>query len=175
METLCFCVSINQQNRWSFHNWKNKSLLLVKADILQINRTNFDSLKNHPPMQLHIIQIKNKKNWNNWQDAQYSLFRHGIFCRGKSHSRSFYGASFDQKGNMKMRIKDTTIRLYIIIIHKNKDQKALHSFIVDIGFTLQKAMNATMQCSWRGPALSMHIVNFSSKRAPILCKFTCIH
>ena len=33
---------------------------------------------------------------------------------------------------------------------------------------------ATMQCPRRGPALSMHIVNFSSKRAPILCKHTCI-
>ena len=62
-----------------------------------------------------------------------------------------------------MRIEDMTIHLYIIIIHKNKDQKALHSFIVDIGFTLQKAMNATM-----------HIVNFLSKCVPILYKFTCI-
>ena len=34
---------------------------------------------------------------------------------------------------------------------------------------------ATMQCPRRGPALSMHIVNFPSQRAPILCKHTCIH
>ena len=33
---------------------------------------------------------------------------------------------------------------------------------------------ATMQCPRRGPALSMHIVNFPTKRAPFLCKHNCI-
>ena len=33
---------------------------------------------------------------------------------------------------------------------------------------------AKMQYSCRGPALSMHIVNFSIKHAPISCKHTCI-
>ena len=33
---------------------------------------------------------------------------------------------------------------------------------------------ATIQCSQRGPVLSMHIVNFLSRHAPILCKHTCI-
>ena len=32
-----------------------------------------------------------------------------------------------------------------------------------------------MQCPRREPALSMHIVNFPSKRAPFLCKRTCTH
>jgi hypothetical protein len=40
---------------------------------------------------------------------------------------------------------------------------------------IEKVSNiATMQCFRRRPALSMHIVNFPSKREPILCKHTCI-
>ena len=47
--------------------------------------------------------------------------------------------------------------------------------VVDIKYSIhQEIYIATMQCAQRGPALSMHIVNFPSKRAPILCKFTCI-
>jgi hypothetical protein len=88
METLCF--------------WKNRSLLFTgcngfKADILKINRNYFilpqnlssNSLKNHPSMQLDIIQIKNIKTE----------------IIGKTHNIQkcqdpFFGASFDQKGNI---------------------------------------------------------------------------
>ena len=41
-------------------------------------------------------------------------------------------------------------------------------------WTKQWTPKVNLDIATRGPALSMHIVNIPSKRAPILCKHTCI-
>ena len=61
---------------------------------------------------------------------------------------------------------------FAMMLLKNKQP---HITAVKRWFKTQNTDTATMQCPRRGPALSMHIVNFPSQRAPILCKHTCIH
>ena len=52
---------------------------------------------------------------------------------------------------------------------------SISEYLAGMFYTISYIMHiGTMRVPKRGPALSMHIVNFPSKRAPILCKHTCI-